>query len=194
MYRVIKVTARSDSTSEDASVAAELLGRSLGTQVCGNGSGEFLRRSTDSVPSKYVAGELLWRFHSNEACGVTGLGLFQGLSFDDLFKDLSWLKSKEVADLRQRANILGHKRLSKPTLVIEALGEIATLPKTIEDVLEEHCAAYPDSQMQLSKYPGLDHWSILFASQAECFLWVEDRFEGKAVPAGCSSKTLSLVN
>ncbi|KIJ49822.1 hypothetical protein M422DRAFT_115769, partial [Sphaerobolus stellatus SS14] len=140
-------------------------------------------RQYDSIkPEDYFTetGLRLWTLiEKNEACAVTGLGVFQGLSFDDLFKDLSWLKSNEVADLRQRANILGHKRLSKPALVIEALGDIGTPPKSIEDVLEEHCAAYPYSQMQLSKYPGLDHWSILFASQAEYFQWIEDRFEGK---------------
>ncbi|HEV7736259.1 MAG TPA: hypothetical protein VGO47_02660, partial [Chlamydiales bacterium] len=72
----------------------------------------------------------------------------------------------------------------------QGLADTAVYPNVTREIFKEHCDSQPESRSQLSLYPDMDHDPVLYTSQLEVFDWIEDRFNGKKVLPGCSTRVV----
>lgn len=127
-------------------------------------------------------------------CYTTALTVFANLTFSDIFKDQTWVNSSWAVAWENRTAVTGTKPLAQPLLLVEGLGDGAVFPATTEAVFARHCNMYRDASVHMTRYPKMDHDPLAFVSQSEYFNWIDDRFNGVDVVAGCTNATADMIS
>ena len=78
--------------------------------------------------------------------------------------------------------------LTMPVLISQ--GEIDTLvrPDVTQSYFDAQCKA--GAQVELDSYPAIGHVDIRPVAPPHILPWIEDRFAGKPVSPGCTTKTV----
>ncbi|GME46495.1 hypothetical protein EKO04_002272 [Neofusicoccum parvum] len=131
---------------------------------------------------------------ADRACLITGDALFGGLTRDELYKDVSWLRHPRVVEWQRRWNGAGGPRaLAAPMLVVQGEADPLTYAENTEWDFDQTCAAFPDTRATYQSYPGLNHDVSFQASQPNYVRWIRERFEGVEVARGCVKETVRPV-
>ena len=83
----------------------------------------------------------------------------------------------------------GGRPISGPMLVLQGTGDVVITANLTTHFVDETCAMYPDSEIEYAKFKGADHVPTLYASQRIWLDWIAERFEGRSVTKGCTSRT-----
>ncbi|KAF2010400.1 alpha/beta-hydrolase [Aaosphaeria arxii CBS 175.79] len=129
----------------------------------------------------------------NQGCLLSGRALFAGLTADQLFKDLSWLKHPLVVDWQKRYNGAGPHALAAPLLVVQGIEDPLTYANNTEWDFNQTCSHFPDSRATLLLYPGADHNVAAQVPQLDYLKWIADRFAGVKVSKGCEIREVETV-
>jgi pimeloyl-ACP methyl ester carboxylesterase len=142
----------------------------------------------------YVTDMVLGRIPlMDQGCLGVGRALFSNLSSEQLFKNTSWLEHPSVVDWQKRYNGAGPHALAAPMLVIQGVTDPLTYADNTESDFNRTCSAFPDSKATLVLYPGADHNLAPPASQQDCLVWIQERFDGVEVSKGCHIESVEPI-
>lgn len=79
-------------------------------------------------------------------------------------------------------------RNQQPILVIQGLNDTSVLPQTTELAWKSSCGF--GNEVHLKLYPGMDHSSVVSASEPVWLSWINDRFDQKKTSGICSNVTV----
>lgn len=78
----------------------------------------------------------------------------------------------------------GGKEISGPLLVFHGEADATVSFNLTVQAVAMTKAAFPNSQLEFIKQPGMSHTSVVQASQSTYMDWIRDRFDGVAIPQG----------
>ena len=78
-----------------------------------------------------------------------------------------------------------------PMLVLQGLDDDQVPPASVITKVNETCAAQPESKLQVAYLEGVTHVPALYAGQQIWLNWIQERFMGMEVEAGCERNTYS---
>ncbi|PVH96109.1 alpha/beta-hydrolase [Periconia macrospinosa] len=122
----------------------------------------------------------------DQGCLTTGRALFSNLTAAQLWKNTTWLQLPAIVDWQKRYNGAGPHALAAPMLVVQGMTDPLVYANNTELDFNATCKSFPDSKATLKLYPDTDHDVSTTNSQADYLQWIEERFEGIEIPAGCS--------
>ena len=118
-----------------------------------------------------------------------GIGTWLSLLLDRELLKHDWRKNKYLQQW-QALSCNGGKTLGGPLLVIHGDTDFILDVKVTTAAVEETAERFPDSAIEYITLPHVSHQPAMTASQCLWMEWIEDRFAGKKVQAGCKSWTL----
>ena len=87
----------------------------------------------------------------------------------------------------------GGREIGGPLLVIHGESDFQVNIKGTVDAVEETKRLFPDSQLEFVRLPGVSHVPAMTASQRVWMDWIADRFAGREVKKGVTTRTLSAA-
>ncbi|KAF2011577.1 alpha/beta-hydrolase [Aaosphaeria arxii CBS 175.79] len=88
---------------------------------------------------------------------------------------------------------VGRQPISGPMLVFQGTQDQAVNHTVTSRVVQDTCSLYPESQIEYAIVEGATHVPALYAVQQLWLDWIEDRFMGVKVEAGCRSRNISSL-
>lgn len=86
----------------------------------------------------------------------------------------------------------GGREIGGPLLVIQGEQDPNIDINTTTNAVDKTIKAFPRSQLQYVTLPGITHVPAMYAAQRLWLDWIQDRFNGVSVPAGCKRQSPSL--
>lgn len=142
----------------------------------------------DIKPEDYLTDLALARLKMNKGCYGTTAALFENLSKEQIFKNMSWEQSPRLVEWSTEWVRAGIWELAAPMLVVSGLEDPITRG-TLDSAVNAACARFPESIIQSIKLPGLSHDECFQASQPIYLRWIRERFD-RAPVQGCSAETM----
>lgn len=86
------------------------------------------------------------------------------------------------------ASDYARRQPSTPLLVMQGLADRFMLAEWTEASVNRTCELFPQSAVEYVGFEGVTHVPVMYAGQRVWLDWVAERFEGRAVEAGCSRR------
>ena len=125
-----------------------------------------------------------------KGCGSTVLELFAGAG-PGLVQP-AWTQNFYVQSY-QNLTVVGGKPFAGPMLILQGIADATVAEPVTSAAVQETCQKYPDSQLEYLTFVGVDHVSVMFASQRLWLDWIAARFAGEETPKGCQTTNYSSV-
>ena len=95
-----------------------------------------------------------------------------------------------IVEMYENLTGAGNRDFAGSLLVIQGTAD-PVIPGVVTDrIVNTTCELFPERNLEYQRYEGATHVPVMYAAQRHWLQWIEDRFAGRRLRRGCTTKTV----
>ena len=177
-----------------ASPVTDVVGLAAPGGIASTMIGTFLYRSMTNIFPQLKETDIFTAIGANRYAVMSKIQGCNGV-VSELFGDVNLVQANwpqnQYVQAFQKLTTNGGKRTSGPMLVIQGTADPVVPAQMTSSAVNRTCGFFPDTQLQYMTYTGVNHVTVMFASQRVWLDWIAERFAGRRVAKGCHSSVFN---